>query len=85
MFDGAATSASASSQHPLTLHHATGSTRTGGFQDIGTGTNSILPSDGRLGEITGAGTYSNLCERRLAFELTNHPTPEQATNALIHR
>lgn len=31
------------------------------------------------------GSFSNLCERRLAFELSQHRAPEQATRSLIHR
>lgn len=50
----------------------------GGMHAIGAGTHSVVPNE--VG-----GTYSNLCERRLAFELSSHPAPEQATRSLIHR
>lgn len=31
------------------------------------------------------GNFAHFCERRLAFELTSHPSPEQAMQSLIHR
>lgn len=40
---------------------------------------------GGLHSASGDGTYSDLCERRLVFELSNHPSPSQATRSLIHR
>jgi hypothetical protein len=30
-------------------------------------------------------SFANLCERRLVFELLNHPDPKAATQDLIHR
>ncbi len=78
----------------MALQHGSGRTLQGGQFGIGTGTHSLLPGDFAMhssatassGIATAAAeSFSNLCERRLAFELSTHPTPEQATNALIHR
>ena len=52
--------------------------RLGGTHGIGAGTHSFVPDEA-------GGSFSNLCERRLAFELSQHPAAEQATRSLIHR
>src|SRR4051812_41393667 len=80
----------------MALQHTSGRTLQGGHFGVGTGTHSFDRSGGDvlmrsagsgLGGIAEAGneSFSNLCERRLAFELCSHPTPEHAVNALIHR
>jgi hypothetical protein len=72
------------SQYPPTLTHRShhshegSTTRLGGTHGIGAGTHSLVPDEA-------GGSFSNLCERRLAFELAQHPAPEQATRSLIHR
>jgi hypothetical protein len=66
-------------RYPDTLRHpSTGTARMGGTHGIGGGTHSLVPDE--LG-----GSFSNLCERRLVFELSQHLAPEQATRSLIHR
>ena len=68
-------------QYPPLLTHkgnSSGAFSLGGQHAIGAGTHSIVPDEH-------GGTFSNLCERRLAFELSQHRTPEQATRSLIHR
>lgn len=50
----------------------------GGIHGIGSGKYSSV--DNELG-----GSFSNLCERRLAFELASHPNPIEATKLLIER
>lgn len=71
------------SRYPSTLNHH-GASRSGtgsligGTHGIGAGTHSFAPDEA-------GGTFSNLCERRLAFELAQHKAPEQATRSLIHR
>jgi hypothetical protein len=55
----------------------------GGQFGIGTGTHDSPFTSTFSAAVEG--TFSNLCERRLAFELSTHPTPEEAINALIHR
>lgn len=68
-----------SSQYPLPLAHVgSSSSLGGGYHGIGAGTHSFVPDEA-------GGTFSNLCERRLAFELSQHLAPEQATRSLIHR
>lgn len=49
----------------------------GGMHGIGAGK---YTADLSLGN-----SFANLCERRLAFELTQHPRPTDVTNALIHK
>lgn len=74
-------SSHSSQQYPPFLTHkgnGTGAVTLGGQHAIGAGTHSIVPDEQ-------GGTFSNLCERRLAFELSQHRTPEQATRSLIHR
>ena len=74
-------SSQSSQQYPPFLTHkgnGTGAVTLGGQHAIGAGIHSIVPDEH-------GGTFSNLCERRLAFELTQHRTPEQATRSLIHR
>ena len=74
-------SSQSSQQYPPFLTHkgnGTGAVTLGGQHAIGAGTHSIVPDEH-------GGTFSNLCERRLAFELSQHRTPEQATRSLIHR
>ncbi len=60
------------------VHPSNGMADFGGKHGIGAGTHTFTADE------TG-GTFSNLCERRLAFELSQHLTPEQATRSLIHR
>jgi hypothetical protein len=77
----AQTSSQSSQQYPPFLTHkgnGTGAVTLGGQHAIGAGIHSIVPDEH-------GGTFSNLCERRLAFELSQHRTPEQATRSLIHR
>eukprot|EP01034_Spumella_vulgaris_P022749 gene22749-28907_t len=66
---------------------AGGSARHGGTFGLGTGTYDALNLSGSFGGggIADSESLSNLCERRLAFELTNLKAPEQAVSALIHR
>jgi len=72
-------------RYPDTLSHAGAGGNTaglsgifGGSHGIGAGTHSFAPDEA-------GGSFSNLCERRLAFELSQHRAPEQATRSLIHR
>jgi hypothetical protein len=74
-------SSQSSQQYPPFLTHkgnGTGAVTLGGQHAIGAGIHSIVPDEH-------GGTFSNLCERRLAFELSQHRTPEQTTRSLIHR
>jgi hypothetical protein len=52
----------------------------GGIHGIGEGRHFIGEND-----IGGGGTFSNLCERRLVFELSSHPNPAEVTSSLIHQ
>ena len=69
-FNATASSASSASSYSPTRRRMVG-----GVHGLGGGTHTPLGSDG----------FSNLCERRLVFELSNHSNPSQATRALIHR
>ena len=61
------------------LRHSTGSFPSGplfgGIHGVGGGTHAP----------DGTGSLASMCERRLLFELGNHPAPEQAARQLIHR
>lgn len=50
----------------------------GGIHGIGEGKYAAITDP--LG-----GTFSNLCERRLVFELSSHPRPAEVTSLLIHK
>lgn len=60
------------------LRHSTGSFPAGplfgGIHGVGGGTHA-----------DGTGSLASMCERRLLFELGNHPAPEQSARSLIHR
>ena len=63
------------------LRHSTGSFPSGplfgGIHGVGGGAHAP--------ESAGSGSLASMCERRLLFELGNHPVPEQASRQLIHR
>ena len=64
------------------LSHPNGATiRVGGKHGIGAGDHSLNHTHDSLG----IGSFSNMCERRLCFEISNHPSPSQASRSLIHR
>jgi hypothetical protein len=52
----------------------------GGIHGIGEGRHFL----GENNDI-GGGSFSNLCERRLVFELSSHSNPAEATSLLIHQ
>jgi hypothetical protein len=60
----------------------------GGIHGIGEGKYS-LQSSGGFDEMGGGsgegGSFANLCERRLVFELSSHPKPAEITALLIHK
>ncbi len=56
--------------------------RTGGFHGVGSGTYAATSSSGNGG---GNESLSNLCERRLAFELSSTAKPSQVITTLIHK
>jgi hypothetical protein len=60
----------------------------GGIHGIGEGKYSLQSSGGfdELGGGSGeGGSFANLCERRLVFELSSHPKPTEITALLIHK
>jgi len=57
------------------LKHKNAPIRVGGTHGIGAGSHSA----------DGLGTFSDLCERRLAFELQCHPNPSQAAKNMVHK
>ena len=57
------------------LKHKNAPLKVGGTHGIGAGSHSA----------DGLGTFSDLCERRLAFELQCHPSPSQAAKNMVHK
>lgn len=57
------------------LKHKNAPLKVGGTHGIGAGSHSA----------DGLGTFSDLCERRLAFELQSHPSPSQAAKNMVHK
>ena len=73
----------APSQRLATLTHPNGeATRVGGSHGLGAGVHSTTAS---VRDEHGVGSFSNLCERRLVFELSNAVNPSQAARSLISR